>query len=173
MFLKSFIKKTLYYSKYKKVGDNSFIDNSCRGFLKNVSVGNNCNISEGCYFNSYLANVDIGNYVVIAPEVMFITGNHKIDTIGNYILENKKEADDKEYDKDIIIEDDVWIGARVIILKGVTIHEGAVVGAGAVVTKDVPPYSVVGGNPASIIKQRFTQDELEKHKKQIKERHGR
>ena len=57
-------------------------------------------------------------------------------------------------EKPIVIEDDVWIGARVIILPGVHIGTGAVVGAGAVVTKDVPDYAVVGGNPARILKMR-------------------
>ena len=54
----------------------------------------------------------------------------------------------------IVIEDDVWIGARVIILKGVTIGKGSIIGAGSVVTKDVEPYSIVGGNPAKLIRKR-------------------
>ena len=66
---------------------------------------------------------------------------------------------DKSIDKDVIFEGDNWIGANATILKGVTIGYGAVVGAGAVVTKDVPPYAIVGGNPAKII--RFRKDESE------------
>ena len=72
-------------------------------------------------------------------------------------------SNNKEFDKDIVVEDDVWIGTRAIILKGVTIHKGAIVGAGAVVTKDVPPYSIVAGNPAKIVKMRFTDEEIKKH----------
>lgn len=64
---------------------------------------------------------------------------------------------------DIVVHDDVWIGFRAVILSGVEIGQGAVIAAGAVVTKDVPPYSIVGGNPARVIKSRFQQsivDEL-------------
>ena len=71
-------------------------------------------------------------------------------------------------DKDIIIEDDVWIGTGAIILKGVTVGEGAIIAAGAVVTKDVPPYSIYGGNPASFIKFRFTEEEVKLHKEKLK-----
>jgi serine acetyltransferase len=63
---------------------------------------------------------------------------------------------------DIIIKDDVWIGANAIILSGVTIGQGALIGAGAVVTKDVPPYAIVGGNPAKVIKYRFSEKVIKK-----------
>ena len=63
---------------------------------------------------------------------------------------------------DIIIENDVWVGARSTIMSGVKISNGAVVAAGSVVTKDVPPYTIVGGNPARIIKYRFDESQIEK-----------
>jgi maltose O-acetyltransferase len=56
--------------------------------------------------------------------------------------------------KSVVIEDDVWIGTRAIILPGVTVHHGSIIAAGAVVTKDVPEYAIVGGNPAKVIKYR-------------------
>lgn len=172
MSIRSFIKRKTFYSKFHYVGENTFIDKSCRGFLKHVDVGNYCSISENCYFNSYLADVKIGNWVAIAPEVLFITGNHKIGVLGKYILENDKNGE-AELDKDIIVEDDVWIGSRAIILKGVTIHKGAVIGAGAVVTKDVAPYAIVGGNPAKIIKYRFSEDEQKEHERLLKANCGK
>ena len=63
---------------------------------------------------------------------------------------------------DIILEDDVWIGHSAIIMSGVTLGQGSIVAAGAVVTKDVPPYAIVGGNPAKIIKYRFEREVIEK-----------
>ena len=71
------------------------------------------------------------------------------------VLGEKREAWSKG---PIIVEDDVWIGTRAIILSGVRIGKGAVIAAGTVVTKDIPPYAIVGGNPAKIIKFRFEQD---------------
>lgn len=69
------------------------------------------------------------------------------------------------YDNDVIIEDDVWVGTNVTILKGVTVGRGAVVAAGAVVTKFVPPYAVVGGVPAHILKFCFTAEQMIEHEK--------
>lgn len=69
----------------------------------------------------------------------------------------------------IIIEDDVWIGANAIILSGVTIGEGAIIGAGSVVTKNVEPYTIFAGNPAKKIKMRFTEDELLNHRQLLYE----
>jgi len=93
-----------------------------------------------------------------SEDVLFLLGgNHNIETFSTYpfkvmILGEKKEAWSKG---PIIVEDDVWIGTRAMILSGVRIGQGAIIAAGAVVTKDVPPYSIVGGNPAKIIKYRF------------------
>ena len=66
--------------------------------------------------------------------------------------------------EDVVIENDVWIGANVTILKGVTIHQGSIVAAGAVVTHDIPPYQIWGGVSAHYIADRFSKDELQKHK---------
>lgn len=73
-----------------------------------------------------------------------------------------------ENDAPVIIEDDVWCGANVTILKGVTIGRGSVVAAGAIVTKSCPPYSIIGGIPAKVLKMRFTPEQIKKHEKIIK-----
>lgn len=108
----------------------------------------------------------IGSHCSVAPNVQFIlASNHPYEGISTYpfkvkFLGYEKEASSKG---DIIIKDDVWIGLNSIILSGVTIGQGAVVAAGSVVTKDVQPYAIVGGNPAKVIKYRFEQaiiDEL-------------
>ena len=67
----------------------------------------------------------------------------------------------------VVIEDDIWTGANVTILKGVTIVRGSVVAAGAVVTKSCPPYSIIGGVPAKVLKMRFTQPEIIEHEKRL------
>lgn len=103
--------------------------------------------------------VIIGNYCSIASNVTFIAcADHPINTISTFPFKVKclhsvlREAISKG---DIIIEDDVWIGQNAIVLSGVRVGQGAVIAAGSVVTKDIPPYSVVGGNPARVIKYRF------------------
>jgi acetyltransferase-like isoleucine patch superfamily enzyme len=108
----------------------------------------------------------IGNYCSIAGNVKFILGgNHNYKSFSTYPF-NAKIGDKKAeaYTKGpIIIKDDVWIGENSTILSGVTIEQGAIVSAGSVVTKNVPPYAIVGGVPSRIIKYRFSKaviDEL-------------
>lgn len=102
----------------------------------------------------------IGNYCSIAKQTAFILGvDHRMSGVSTYpfkklMLHGEQEAISKG---DIIIEDDVWIGYGAIILSGVHIGQGAAIAAGAVVSKDVPPYAIVGGVPAKIIKYRFSE----------------
>lgn len=124
---------------------------------KNVDIGRHCKLSSqislgdnsGIGDNSYIqGKVIIGNNVMMAPNVAIIATNHNIARID--IPMNLQGSVDKE----IYIEDDVWIGYGSIILPGVKIAKGSVVGAGSVVTKNVETFTVVGGNPAKIIKKR-------------------
>lgn len=73
-----------------------------------------------------------------------------------------------ENDAAVVIEDDVWTGGNVMILKGVTIGRGSVIAAGAVVTKSCTPYSIIGGVPAKVLKMRFTPEEIEQHERIIR-----
>ena len=106
----------------------------------------------------------IGNYCSIAKDVKFLLCvEHEIDRISTYpfkarCLEGVPEAGTKG---DIVLEDDVWVGYHATILSGVRIGQGAVVAAGALVNKDVPPYAVVGGVPAKVLKYRFSPDMIE------------
>jgi len=107
----------------------------------------------------------IGNYVSIAPDVLFILASeHPYQGFSTYPYKvNKPEYEYEAVSKgNITVHDDVWIGARSIILSGVTIGQGAIIAAGSVVTKDVPPYAIVGGNPAKIVKYRFEQEIIDK-----------
>ena len=100
---------------------------------------------------------------MLGPNVTIITGGHRTDLIGRYMTTVTNEEKRPEDDRDVIFEGDNWIGANATILRGVTVGQGAIIAAGAVVTKDVTPFSVWGGIPARCIKQRFTTDEISKH----------
>lgn len=113
-------------------------------FKENIYISTNVNITA-----SNNSKIYIGNYVMIAHNVMIIGGNHAYERVDIPIM---LQGDGKQ--GDIIIEDDVWIGAGSIILTGVTINKGSIIAAGSVVTKSVPEYSIVAGNPAKIIKKR-------------------
>lgn len=133
--------------------------------LKNLMIGDHTLISKGAVFYCTEAPLIIGKRVIFGPRPTIITGDHRIDVIGNYIQENIEKL--AENDMSVVIEDDVWIGANVTILKGVTIGRGSVVAAGAVVTKSLPPYSISGGIPAKVLKFRFTPEQITEHEKII------
>lgn len=106
---------------------------------RNVIIGRNSYINGGCLSVGKHSKIIIGNDCLISYNVHFRTMTH------NYEKKDKLIRLQGEYEKDIVIEDDVWIGYGVQIMPGVTVHTGAVVGAGAVVTHDVESYTVVGG----------------------------
>lgn len=109
--------------------------------------------------------LEIGNFVSIASGVKFILGgNHNIDSFTTYPFKVMCFGESKEaWTKGkIVVEDDVWIGMNSMILSGVTIGQGAIIAAGSVIVKDIPPYAIVAGNPATIIKYRFSEKLIEK-----------
>lgn len=113
-----------------------------------LSVGDNCYLGTGAQFYAWNASITVGDNVLIAAGAQLITRKHGFADI------NVPMAQQGYNNTPIVIEDDVWIGFQAIILPGVTIGRGSIVGAGAVVTKDVAPYSVVGGVPARLIRMR-------------------
>lgn len=130
---------------------------------ENIYIGNNSSIGRGSVLWTTRANITIGNKVFTGPNVTIITGNHRTNLVGKYMIDVKDEEKEECDDADVIIRDDVWIGANVTILKGVTIEEGCVIAAGAVVTNSTQPYGVYGGVPATRLKDRFTKEELSYH----------
>lgn len=141
-------KKKRYTAKARKkfsaCGVGLIVNGECQ-FSSNMYVGDYCNFN-GMYVNGN-GKVVIGNYFHSGIECMLITQNH------NY--EGEQIPYDNTYiKKETHIGDFVWFGNRVTVMGGVTIGEGAIIAAGAVVTKDVPPYAIVGGNPAKVIKYR-------------------
>jgi maltose O-acetyltransferase len=122
-------------------------------FEKGASFGYDLEIGDnsGVGINAQLSlGVKIGNNVMMAPEVVILTSNH-----AHRDLDIPMMFQGSGPFKPVIIEDDVWIGQRVIILPGVKISKGTIVGAGAIVTKSFPPFSIIGGNPARLLKSRI------------------
>ena len=171
MSLKILIGKTIYnlIGKHMPLSDGHFNFGSkkVRAFCGKLILrhcGKNVNIEKGAHFSSEVSigdnsgigvncevapQVTIGNDVNKTPNTKIYTANHGMERID--IPMWRQESSPVE---PVVIGNDVWIGARVIILPGVHIGDGAVIGAGSVVTKDVEPYCIVAGNPAKLIRKR-------------------
>lgn len=115
-------------------------------FSRRLSIGNNSGLGINCRVQG---TVSIGDNVMMGPDVLIYTTNHEFKSKD---IPMRKQGYQDE--RPVTIGNDVWIGARAIILPGVSIGEGCVIGAGAVVTKDVPAYCVCAGNPARVVKTR-------------------
>lgn len=113
----------------------------------NISIGHKSGIGENSFIQD-IGEIKIGSNVLMGPEVMIFTSNH-------CTKKNKLINEQGQIIKNVKIEDDVWIGARSIILPGVIVGQGSIIAAGSIVTKNVEPYSIVGGNPAKFIKERI------------------
>lgn len=135
--------------------------------LWNLSVGDGTSIPKGSTIYCTDAPCTIGKKVLFGPNPTIITGDHRIDVIGKYIMDSTEKL--PENDAPVVIEDDVWTGANVTILKGVTIGRCSVIAAGAVVTKSFPPYSIIGGVPAKLLKMRFSEKEIEEHEEKLRQ----
>ena len=119
---------------------------------RNATIGNHISLGDysGIGKNSYIGDyVTIGTHVMMGPDCLIYTRNHEFGNVETPICFQGFQ----NY-KPVRIENDVWIGGRVIILPGVRRGEGAILGAGSVITKNVEPFSIVGGNPAKIIGRR-------------------
>lgn len=134
-------------------GSNFNFDPAGYYSFKNIFVGNNVSLGLNPTLMAELSKIRIGNHVMFGPEVVVVGGGHNTKRVGCFMINNYIKNGDE--DLGVIIEDDVWVGSRAIILHGVCIGRGSIIGAGAVVTKSVPPYAIVGGNPAHVIRFRW------------------
>jgi len=134
------LKKTLVIGNNCRIMKNVYI-----GSGRDIEIGNYCRINE----LSRLCNVKIGNYVMIGRETIILGMSHKHDKV-----DMPMERQEKKMSKQSIIEDDVWLGARVMIMPGVHIKKGCIIASNAVLTKDTEEYGVYGGVPAKLIKKR-------------------
>ena len=139
--------------------------------LWNLSVGDGTSIPKGSTIYCTDAPCTIGKKVLFGPHPTIITGDHRIDVLGKYIadvtVEEKFVNGENQYDQPVAIEDGVWCGAKVTILKGVTRGRGSGGVAWAGVTKSLAPYSIIGGVPAKLLKMRFTEEEIKKHEEAL------
>ena len=180
---KTIVKKFLvfYYSKKNKVicdykaNVNYQVIKKCGEgckFLGEVSISKNVNIGRftsingpGTRFAANINNIKIGSFCSIASGTTAQEYYHKYDRITTYYINKNIFGQDVKNDifskGDIVIEDDVWIGSNCVILSGVTIGRGSIIGAGSVVTKNIPKYTIVGGNPAKVISKRFKDETIE------------
>jgi acetyltransferase-like isoleucine patch superfamily enzyme len=131
--------------------------------LENLSIGDEVSIPRFAHIYCTDAPLTIGNKVLFGPAPTIITGNHRIDVIGKFIFDSHEKL--PENDLPVTIEDDVWVGANVTILMGSVIGRGSVVAAGAVVNRKFPPYSIIGGIPAKLLKFRFSVEDIIRHEK--------
>lgn len=138
------IRYYLFAKSIKKCGKNIRVDKNVY-VSPNIEIGNDVRISENCKIRK---NTIIGDFTMIGPGVHVITSNHKYMDIT--IPMSKQE--NLEYS--VIIGKDVWIGTNSILLPNIIISDHVIIAAGSIVTKDIPPYAIVGGNPAKIIKFR-------------------
>ncbi|KKH16919.1 acyltransferase [Methanosarcina mazei] len=131
---------------FRQCGENVNVEKGASfGSGRGIMIGNN----SGLGINSIVEKATIGNNVMMGRDVIIMSNSHKYEDCNvPMIFQGIKPV------KEVIIGDDVWIGHRVIILPGVKIGKGSIIGAGAVVTKDVPDYAIVGGVPAKIIRYR-------------------
>lgn len=158
---------------FARSGNNVVVNRGVRANRwHNIYVGDDVSIGTDCLFICTRANVYIGSHVMFGPNVTVITGGHRLDVVGRYMKSITNEEKRPEDDRDIIFEGDNWIGANATILRGVVIGEGAVIAAGAVVTKNVPPYAIYGGVPAKLLKMRFDKENLEMHKQLLADTQG-
>ena len=174
---------------YPRTGDRETV------YLKNIVDNSNIEIGDYTIYNDFVhdlrefqknnvlyhypVNKDrliIGKFCSIAcgAKFLFNSGNHKMASLSTYTfplffeewdLEKENVAQAWDQKGDIIIGNDVWIGYEAVILSGVTIGDGAVIGCRAVVTKDVPPYTIVGGVPAKPIRKRFDEETIKELQK--------
>ena len=136
--------------------------------IENLSVGDYTLIPKGSTFYCTIAPLTIGKKVIFGPKPTIITGDHRTDYIGKHLIDVTDAEKLPGQDLPVVIEDGVWCGANVTILKGVTIGRGSIVAAGAVVTKSCAPYSIIGGVPAKLIKMRFSPEQIIEHERLLK-----
>lgn len=169
------LKSLMYWSSYSflrkeelgAIGQSVVLGNPVNiGVPSQVFLADQVNLRFGLtIINTKAEKVIVGKYSVIGPQCTIVTNNH-CATVGVPMFQlTDSHINDKS--EDVVIEEDVWIGARCTILAGVTIGRGAIIGAGAVVTKSIPPYAVAVGIPAKIIGSKFSKNGVLLHEMQL------
>lgn len=145
--------------RFRRTGRNIRLDRGLFIYPGRVSLGDDVFIGRYSFLDG---DIEIGNGVMLAGSVAIVGGDHQFRTVGLPMF-----ASAREHWKRTVVSDDVWIGHGAIILNGLTIGRGAMVAAGAVVTRDVPPYAIVAGNPARVISLRFEPSQQAEHERAL------
>lgn len=132
------------------------------GNPSNVFLYENTQLAMNSHISATHAKFIIKANCCIAEGLTVHTGNHA-SVVGKFCSDITEETKPKGYDHDVVVESDVWIGCNVTLLSGVHIGRGAIIAAGAVVNKDIPPYAIAGGVPAKVIKFKWTIDQILEH----------
>lgn len=152
--------------RFRRVGPNFVFDPVTSSFVTPQSF----EAGSDCFMNAYAhvsGEVVLGDRVLIGPSVKLLSGNHLFGIEGYYARFLRASEANPEHLANLRVESDSWIGANVIVLGGVTIGLGSVVAAGSVVTRDVPPFTVVAGVPAKPVRRIFDDFELERHMRRL------
>lgn len=133
----------------------------------NLVMMEGAELESGALILNIHAKFIMGKFSGAGPNLTVITGNH-MSIMGKYLMQvtdgDKKLYDPEgKQDQDVILEEDVWLGANVVLLNGVKIGRGAVIAAGSVCRNKIPPYAIVAGNPAKVVGFRFTPEQIEEH----------
>lgn len=147
---------------FAKCGSDVKFDPNGSYTFDTIYLGDSVSIGIGAVLWAVApASISIGDKTMLGPYVSIIAGDHVIDQLGRFMADvNVKRPGD---DLPVAVDKDVWIGAHVTVLKGVRIGRGAVVAAGAVVTRDVEPYAIVAGVPARPVRRRFSDEQIAEH----------
>ena len=167
----SYCKLLMFKKKWRLENSSNFTSPENLFGTRNITIGKGSYGPISISTSAKNPSLSVGCYCSIAKEVVFIIANeHPLNRFSTYpfrrMLVDNSINEAIEKGSGIELEDDVWIGYRATILDGVKLHKGCVVAAGAIVTKDVPPYAIVGGSPAKLIRYRFDDDTI-KDLKQI------
>ena len=154
-----------YRAMLKRCGRNVSIDPCGLYSFKTISVGDDVLLGRRSTLIAWNSEIIIGSKVMLGPEVVIVGGDHNAGRVGQFMYDicEKRLSDDAN----VVIQDDVWVGARAMILKGVTIGRGAIVAAGSVVVKVVPPYAIVVGVPARVVRFRWDVDTILRHEEKL------
>lgn len=154
-------------NEFGYIADNVIINPPYNfGNKKNIFIHENVGIGPNSFISATNAKCVFKGNSAIAEDFTVHTGNHA-NIIGMMVSDITEANKPKGYDKDVIIEKDVWIGCRVTLLSGVHVGRGSIIAAGAVVSKEVAPYSIFGGVPAKFIKFKWNIDEIMEHERQL------
>ena len=167
-FLLSFLRRAwrrarmfLLLPLFKEHGKDIWFDPDGTYSFENISLGSDVSLGLCPVITTSRSTIRIGSHVMFGPRVTVIGGNHNTAEMGQFMTKvtHKRPGDDLG----VVIEDDVWVGAGATILRGVVVGRGSIVAAGSVVTKNVPPYAVVTGCPARVLKFRWDIESLLQH----------